>query len=116
MTRSDILTGLGHGWCVTPTEGIEPEPSRFHRSVQWMFSSRRTGRLTVAQWPNHLLVLFIVITVAVHVFHQTGSQNPVRVLAQAVLLVWAVDEVVRGVNPFRRILGFGVAVVTILSL
>jgi hypothetical protein len=101
---------------VTLTQGIEPEPSRFRRAIHWMFLSRRTGRLTVAQWPNFLLVLFIVLTVVVHIFHQTGARSPVRILSEVVLLVWAFDELVQGVNPFRRILGFGVAVITIFSL
>jgi hypothetical protein len=38
------------------------------------------------------------------------------VLADVALLVWAGGELVRGVNPFRRILGLVVIVATIASM
>lgn len=38
------------------------------------------------------------------------------VLASAALALWAGDEVLRGVNPFRRILGIAVLAWLVLSL
>jgi hypothetical protein len=40
----------------------------------------------------------------------------VGVIATASLLWWAGDEVLRGVNPFRRILGGAVAVAVVAGL
>jgi hypothetical protein len=98
-------------------EAIEPESSPGRRAVRWMFASRRSGRLTVAQWPNIPLWIFIILTVGYHVLSaKGGAGHVIRVLADVALLVWAADELVRGVNPFRRILGVIVIVATIFSL
>lgn len=102
---------------MTAAEGIGPRGGLGHRAIRWMLVSRRTGRLTVAQWPNISLSVFIVLTVGLHIFPaRAGAGILIRVLADVALLVWAADELVRGVNPFRRILGFLVIVLTIFSL
>jgi hypothetical protein len=73
--------------------------------------------MTVAQWPNVSLSVFIALSLALHLFHPKGGfENVFHVLAYAALLVWAVDELVRGVNPFRRILGLAVIAATIGTL
>ena len=82
-----------------------------------MLLNRRTGRMTVAQWPNVSLSVFIVLSLALHFFNpKGGTRDVLRVFADVALLVWALDELVRGVNPFRRILGLVVIVATIASL
>jgi hypothetical protein len=82
-----------------------------------MLVNRQTGRLTVAQWPNIPLLVFILFWVALHLFHPKGTADSVlRVLADVALLLWAGDELVRGVNPFRRILGLAVIIVTVASI
>jgi hypothetical protein len=82
-----------------------------------MFASRQSGRLTVAQWPNIWLWIFVILTVGLHVFHPRGSaEHLTRGLADVALLVWAGDELLRGVNPFRRILGLFVMAITIYNL
>jgi hypothetical protein len=86
-------------------------------AVRWMFMNRRNGRLTVAQWPNVSLSVFIVLTFALHIFHANGGiEHLIRAIADVTILAWAVDEAIRGVNPFRHILGLVVIVVTIASL
>jgi hypothetical protein len=87
------------------------------RALQWVFRDRRTGRLTVVQWPNVPLWVFIVASVSVRAFHPGGrTHEVVRVVAVVAILLWALDEVVRGVNPFRRLLGAVVAVATVANL
>jgi hypothetical protein len=87
------------------------------RAVRWMLLNRKTGRLTVAQWPNISLSVFIVLTLLAHIFHPRGAVNDlIHVVADVALMVWAADELIRGVNPFRRILGFAVMMATIASL
>jgi hypothetical protein len=87
------------------------------RFVRWVLLNRRTGHLTVVQWPNIPLCVFIVASAALDVFRpKGGGESFARVLADVALFVWATDELLRGVNPFRRILGLGVIIATCLTL
>jgi hypothetical protein len=71
-----------------------------------MFLSRRTGHITVVQWPNISLSAYIVVSVALHAFRPMGGIDTLaHVLADVAIFVWAIDELLRGVNPFRRALG-----------
>jgi hypothetical protein len=78
--------------------------------IRWMFENRETGRITIAQWPNAPLWLWIVATAVDRV---TGAG--LGLVADVGLGVWAVLEVVKGVNPFRRLLGAGALVSLALS-
>ena len=74
--------------------------------VDWWFRSRETGRITVAQLPNLALGIYLVAWAARKLIEPTGSLDAVlAVVAGAALLWWALDEIIRGVNPFRRVLG-----------
>jgi hypothetical protein len=76
------------------------------RAAEWAFRNRRTGGITVAQWPNIPLAVFLAVTVALRLAHPAGSIGSAgRIIAGVALAVWALDEVIRGVNPFRRLLG-----------
>jgi hypothetical protein len=76
------------------------------RTVDWAFRNRQTGAITVAQWPNVPLAVFLVATVALRLLHPSGTiGNAVRIVAAVALGVWALDDIVRGDNPFRRLLG-----------
>lgn len=81
-----------------------------------MFVNRRTGGITVAQWPNVALSVFIALSIARFIFQRGRPETTLRVLSAVALIVWAVDELVRGVNPFRRILGLVVLLTTMSSL
>ena len=71
------------------------------RVLDWLFRNRRTGQYTVSQWPNVALGTFIVARL-LYVFVDWSA---LRWISVAALALWAIDEIVRGVNPFRRILG-----------
>jgi hypothetical protein len=87
------------------------------RSVRWMFLNRRTGHFTVAQWPNIPLSVFIVVSIARAVVRpMAGIESVSRVVADGALFVWAIDEIFRGVNPVRRILGLAVTIASCLAL
>jgi hypothetical protein len=76
------------------------------RCVDWLFRSRKTGKFTVAQLPNLPLALFVAFRIAQVFVSPHGTAHEVlHWLAFAALAWWALDEVIRGVNPFRRILG-----------
>ena len=74
--------------------------------VSWMFRSRTTGRITLVQFPNWLLAVWLLASAVMWLGHPQGWVHAVLVvLASAALALWAGDEVLRGVNPFRRLLG-----------
>jgi hypothetical protein len=60
---------------------------------------------------------FLLASVASRVFHPSGGATTfLHVLGVVALLVWALDEIVRGVNPFRRLLGGAVLVATVATV
>lgn len=80
--------------------------------LDWAFRSRVTGRITIAQAPNLPLWIFgaasIAASIAAWLTPAGGSAaTALRWLALSSLFVWALDELLRGVNPFRRALGAG---------
>lgn len=71
-----------------------------------MFRSRQTGRIVIAQFPNAALGLYIAVALTRRVFDPVGTvRTTLDWMAVGALGWWAVDEVVRGVNPWRRALG-----------
>ena len=71
----------------------------------------------IAQWPNLSLSLFLGAAAIRALFHPTGNTATVVSAVAVVSLVWwGTDEVVRGVNPFRRGLGAVVLAVTVANL
>lgn len=83
-----------------------PPPARWRVVVDWCFRSRVDGTITIVQVPNLPLVLFIVASVVGRVLDAAGRSTRVVDGAGLVALAWwALDEVVRGVNPWRRALG-----------
>lgn len=88
----------------------EPSKSRLGRAVDWMFRDRTTGAITIAQRPNLALWLFLVPTALAWLADALAPpSSPVagwlRSAAHLALAWWAVDEILRGVNPWRRLLG-----------
>jgi len=85
--------------------------------LDWMFRSRRTGRITLAQLPNWPLVVWLLAWPVMWLGHPQGWVRAVlAVLASAALALWAGGEVLRGVNPFRRLLGVITLAWLVLSL
>jgi hypothetical protein len=83
---------------------------------QWVFRSRRTGRLSVASWPNLPLWVWIVTAVARRLPSVDGRADTLLdVVGTGALVVWAVGEIWGGVNPWRRLLGFGVLAAVVIS-
>jgi hypothetical protein len=86
--------------------------------LQWFFRNRETGEVTIAQAPN--LVLWVAIAAGILLWVLPSPSNPsvaLGIVFKGALLLWAVDEVFRGVNPWRRCLGaavFGYELTTIL--
>ncbi|MET0806901.1 MAG: hypothetical protein ABWX66_06580 [Lacisediminihabitans sp.] len=78
---------------------------RSTRFADWMFRNRQTGRITIGQPANLSQKLFQGITL-VGIFLPRGRvRTAAAVGAVSVLGWWAMDELTRGVNPFRRLSG-----------
>jgi hypothetical protein len=82
--------------------------SRTNDRLDWMFRSRETGRITIGQAANLEQRVFSGATLVGVLLPPSKLRTGVGVVAVLALLVWAADEIARGVNPFRRIMG-GVA-------
>jgi hypothetical protein len=80
-------------------------------SFDWMFRSRETGRIVVAQIPNVSLGLLLAATgLRRRAPEPVGCHHWGPLVRVVTLAWWGLDEIVRGVNPWRRLLGaFGVA-------
>lgn len=85
--------------------------------VDWMFRSRKNGRITLVQLPNWPLGVWLLASVVMWVGHPKGwVGGSLSVLASAALALWSADELVRGVNPFRRLLGAAVLASLVFSV
>jgi hypothetical protein len=74
----------------------------------WLFRDRQTGRITVAQFPNFPLWVFLIAVALRWIVRRgTPARTTVEWIGQTALAWWALDEVFRGVNPWRRLLGLG---------
>lgn len=77
--------------------------------LDWLFRNRQTGQITIAQFPNVPLWLFLAATAFDRIVEPSGTLGTtVRLVAAAALTWWALDELFRGVNPWRRFLGAAV--------
>jgi hypothetical protein len=86
-------------------------------AIDWALRDRRTGRIVVAQWPNKALIAWLAASVVLVLSDPDGAWGlALRVVAIVALSWWAVDEVVRGVNPWRRLLGAVVFAGLVVSL
>ncbi len=76
------------------------------RAFDWYFRDRETGRIVLAQFPNPSLWIAIGLLVARMIWPLGWLDVAFRV----VMAWWAGRELLQGVTPFRRTLGFVVLV------
>ena len=74
---------------------------------EWLFRNRRTGEITIGQPPNLLSGLMIASALAAWLFPGDRFGRASRVVSSAAWTLWGLDELTRGVNPFRRLTGLG---------
>lgn len=92
-------------------------PSRPQAALDWCFRNRETGAITIAQLPNVALGIVIAcVLVGAVVPDGTAASTVIRWVGLASLLWWSIDELVRGVNPWRRALGTVVGALTVVSI
>lgn len=114
---SDVRFGAYFGLAVGPRQVRKWERSPFKghvltmmiRVLQWVFRNRETGAITIAQAPNLVLWPVIVGSVLIWVWHPPGRLGvALEIVVKGGLFAWAIDEILRGVNPWRRCLGAAV--------
>lgn len=75
-------------------------------ALDWWFRDRDSGRIVVAQAPNLPMWIVIVAAAVRWLLSPSGTASTVLdVVFAGALTWWAVDELARGVNPWRRLLG-----------
>jgi hypothetical protein len=85
--------------------------------IDWLFRDRTTGHLTVVQRPNVPLLVFLVALALRWIVRPGGVWGAVVAgVGAAGLVVWSGDEIVRGVNPWRRLLGGGVLAASLVGV
>ena len=85
-------------------------------AADWIFRDRTTNRVVIAQRPNVPLALWLICLVVSRLAHPHGHASTVlSIIGTTALVIWAGDEVARGVNPWRRALGAGVLVGLLIS-
>ncbi len=87
-------------------------------ALDWLLADRTDPdrRWVVGQFPNAVLVVFVVLTLLRLVVDEGGWGTAVYAGTRVALLWWAGDELLRGVNPLRRLLGAGVLGFALLGL
>ena len=76
-----------------------------------------TGEITIAQRPNWPLIGALIALAARVVADRGSTLDDIGAVAFTLLmLIWASDELVRGVNPWRRLLGAVVIVWQLVEL
>jgi hypothetical protein len=91
--------------------------SRLRSAIDWLFRDRQTGAIVIAQFPNRPLWIFLATVVLRRLVPEdSGAFTVLRAVALAALAWWALDEVIRGVNPWRRLLGLAGCAIVIAGL
>ena len=88
------------------TAGTARNRVTLRSAFDWFFRDRRSGRIVVAHVPNLAILLWIATVVARWLVDSGSTADVLLAWAGYVTLGWwAIDEVLRGVNPWRRTLG-----------
>jgi len=76
----------------------------------------KDGRQTLVQFPNPAIFVWLAALVLGRFDLSAAHATAVDGVRHGALIVWAVDEVVRGASPFRRVLGVVVLAFQLVSL
>ncbi|HSX47355.1 MAG TPA: hypothetical protein VLF63_01130 [Patescibacteria group bacterium] len=75
----------------------------------------KRGRVVIWQSPNVLLLAWLILTI-VSLLMSGQKANTIQVLGNISLMLWAILEIVKGVNYFRRGLGLLILILSIISI
>ena len=100
----------------TDTEGrASATPTRV-LSARWWTGGR--GWSGLAQWPNPALVVWLIAVIVgwTGIVDDASRSDTLAGVGDGALIVWSVDELVRGSSPVRRLLGAIVLAVQLVRL
>jgi hypothetical protein len=101
---------------VSDTEQPAPSPRGGPASLRWWVTDRH-GQVVLGQFPNPALAVWLVAALIGWTGMLDGaSADTAQDIGTGALLVWGLDEVVRGASPFRRLLGVAVLVLAVIGL
>lgn len=83
-------------------------------TARWWISDR-DGNVALVHWPNPALAVWL-LSIVVGPLVDGDRATTVAWIGKGALVVWALDEVVRGSSPARRVLGAVVLVVQLARL
>lgn len=85
-------------------------------SADWWTAGR--GWSGIAQWPNPAIVVFVVaaVTMWADLVDDPQLRTTLVGVGYGALAVWALDELLRGVSPIRRLMGAGVLIALFVHL
>jgi hypothetical protein len=78
---------------------------RDQRDFWTKFWRDRQGRIVIFQLPNIWLIAWVILTCISLLAPSHSTANTFWWLSSAALAIWALLEIGRGVNYFRRLLG-----------
>lgn len=87
-----------------------------HAWIDWWFRDRKTGKIVIGQFPNASLGVWMVATVLHTIFGHVARIELLRWIGAGALLAWGADELLRGANPFRRVLGAAAVAFEVFAL
>ena len=71
----------------------------------------------MAQWPNPALTVWLIVVVIGWTgVLQAARSSTVANVGRGALIVWALDELVRGTSPIRRVIGAVVVTTQLVEL
>lgn len=85
-----------------PHDGAE-RPAR--GTPRWWFRDPTTGRTVLGQAPNPAILVWVAAGLVRLLDVLPDREQELRGVGTGALVVWALDELVRGATPFRRLLG-----------
>lgn len=85
----------------------EPEARRTAagRAVDWWCRDRTTGEIILGQAPNAAIIVWLAANAVRLLDVLPEHEQELGWIGTGALTVWGLDELVRGVNPMRRVLG-----------
>lgn len=85
--------------------------------LDWFFRDRRTGRILIVHAPNLAIVLWLATVLARRLTVEGTTADSLLAWAGSFTLAWwAIDEVVRGVNPWRQALGLAGCIAVVVGV
>lgn len=97
--------------------GMAEGRTTLRAAFDWFFRDRQTGRILIAHVPNLPILLWFATVLARQLTVEGSTAESLLLWAGSITLGWwAVDEVVRGVNPWRRVLGLAGCVAVVVGV